>query len=160
MDIIVLDTRIKLIVSPKSNGDIAPKGRFSNVPALRTLLYGTEWQRYRNSIRRQCFERGPIPDSAWGTQERCEIVRKIRAILKEECWGEDFEFHPDDRYAIVGEFEIGDLSEIEALAEIENQFGIKIDEDMREILGDDATFGEFVDYIIKLISGNKIKRTD
>jgi hypothetical protein len=147
--------KMKTLVSPKESGEINPKGRFSHVPVLRSLIYGTDWQRYCNSIRRQCAQRGPIPDSEWGTPERCDVARKIKAILKEACWGEDFEFHPDDRYAIVGEFEIGDLSEIEALMEIETQFGIKTDDDFRAILGEDPTFGEFVDYVMKLASGNK-----
>ena len=150
---------MKAITSPKKNGDLNTTGRFARVPILRAMLYGTEWQRYRDSLRRQLGERGPISDSVWGSAERLDAARRIESILKDHCWGEEFRFHPDDPYVVVGEWEIGDLSEVEALMEIEDAFGVKIkDEDMKAAIGEDPTFGEFVDYILRLASNMPIQR--
>jgi len=151
---------MKAITSPKRNGDLDIKGRFARVPVLRVMLYGTEWQRYRDSLRGQLAERGAISDSVWGRAERLDAARKIERILEEYCWAEEFRFHPDDPYVVVGEWEIGDLSEVEALMEIEEVFDITIKyEEMSASIGEEPTFGEFVDYVLRLASNKRVKRT-
>ena len=105
----------------------------------------TRWHRYRNDLRKQILERGEIPDSVWSSPEHLEIARKIEAILAATCWDEQFRFHPDDPYAVIGEFEVGDLSEVEAVMEIEDSYNIEIP---NEILAEGITFGGLVDYIV------------
>lgn len=101
------------------------------------------WHRYRNDLRRQILARGKIPDSVWESPERLAIARKIEDILAANCWDEPFRFHPDDPYAVVGEFEVGDLSEVEAVMDIEDSFDIKIPDKALQ-----GTFAELVDYIL------------
>ena len=58
-------------------------------------------------------------------------------------------FIPTIRFYVIGEFEIGDLSELEVVMEIEEIFKIKIEpEELLGILSSKATFGMFVDYIV------------
>jgi len=151
---------MKPLVSPKENGDLAeekPPVKSSNVllkilSRIRIISFNN-WRIYFESIQRQIQERGPVPDSAWQTTQRLETARKIEGILEENCWHEGFTFHPDDPYKVVGEWEIGDLSEFEAKIEIEYQFDIRIeDEQIRQMLEKNITFGEFVDYVIELAS--------
>jgi hypothetical protein len=144
---------MKPLESPLKNDDLYPKGWCSKVPILRSILYGTRSQRYQNCFRHQLADRGPVPDSAWVNSERLAAARVIERILEENCWFEEFRFHPDDPYSIVGEWEIGDLSEVEALMAIEEQFGIEIEDDtMNKALGEAPTFGQFVDYVMGLAS--------
>lgn len=121
------------------------------MPVVRQIVYGTEWQRYYRSIRRQITARGPVPDVAWVSEERCSAARRIEGILTERCWGDDFTFHPDDPYRVVGEWEVGDLSEVDALAEIGGDFGVHIDQDaIARLVEKGLTFGGFVDYVLNL----------
>lgn len=127
--------------SPISRGDIKPR-------RWHEIFASTRWQCYFDSLKTQLHERGPVADDAWGGQDRLEVARQIESILAECCWGENFRFHPSDPYLVVGEFEIGDLSELEALMEMEERFGIQLpDDEMREFLNRGPTFGEFVDLV-------------
>jgi len=135
--------------SPRETGELAN-------PAmgwrwLVSLVTGPDrWQRYRNSLKRQIAERGPISEDAWQDPERLEVARAIERILDDCCWGERFRFHPDDPYVVVGEFEAGDLSEVEALIEIEKKYGIRFnDKEMESFLRTNPTFGQFVDLVIE-----------
>ena len=141
------------IFSPLKISDLRAK-------TVKELLLGSKWKRYRDSLRKQLADRGSIPDSAWVSRERLEVARRIEHILADVCWGEEFHFAPDDPYAIVGEFEIGDLSEVEGIMAVEQAFGIKIPwEEMKAEIGEDPTFGQFVDYVMKLASNNSIQPT-
>jgi predicted nucleotidyltransferase len=137
------------IGSPIDRGDLVLTGSLSQVPVLRELIYGTAWRRYFRSIKRQVEQRGPIPDAVWETDERRRAAKTIEKVLSEICWGEYFTFHPDDPFYVIAEFEIGDLSEVEAMMEIETQLGIKIDDEtIDRFLKNKATFGAFVDYVV------------
>jgi len=141
------------IISPFKLSDLSAK-------TVKELLFGSKWQRYRDCLRKQLADRGPIPDSAWGSPQRLEVARKIEGILAEVCWGEDFRFEPNDAYSIEGEFEIGDLSEVEGVTAVEKEFSIKIPwEEMKAEIGEDPTFGQFVDYVMKLASNNSMQGT-
>lgn len=132
------------LISPFQLGDLPAK-----IPWWR-WIFGSPWGRYYESIKRQIDERGEVKDEIWGTADRLQIARKIESIIAEACWGETFKFHPDDPYLVVGEWEIGDLSEIECVMEIEEQFAIHIDEDeTRQLLDRNATFGQFVDFVLE-----------
>ena len=145
--VLALDVRpMQPIISPFKLGDLGAK-------SVKKMLFGSRWQRYRDSLRKQIADRGPITDSTWGSPKRLEVARRIEGILSEVCWGEDFHFAPDDPYSIVGEFEIGDLSETEGVMAIEQEFGIKIPwQEMMAEIGENPTFGQFVDYVMKLAS--------
>ena len=141
------------IVSPFRLGETGAK-------SIKDRLLGSKWRRYRDSIRSQLSDRGPVPNSAWGDPKRLEVARKIEGILAKVCWGENFHFAPDDPYGIVGEFEVGDLSEVEGVMAIEQEFHIKIPwEEMKGEFGEYPTFGQFVDYVMKLASNKAIQGT-
>ena len=113
-------------------------------------IFGYPWHKYLDSIKRQIQERGDVPDEVWGDPQRLAIARQIEAIIADACWGECFKFHPDDPYVVVGEWEAGDLSELECLMEIEDQFGIHFaDDEMQPHFERNITFGEFVDLVIQ-----------
>jgi hypothetical protein len=51
---------MKPIISPLKLGDLSAK-------TIKELLFGSKWQRYRDSLRKQLADRGSIPDQAWGS---------------------------------------------------------------------------------------------
>ena len=137
------------IISPLKLDDLGAK-------SIKELLFGSKWKRYRDSLRKQLADRGLVPDSAWGSPERLAVARKIEGILAEVCWGENFRFAPNDPYAIVGEFEIGDLSELDGVMAVEKEFGIKILwKEITAEIGECPTFGQFVDYVMRLLASNR-----
>jgi hypothetical protein len=137
------------IISPLKLDDLGAK-------SIKELLFGSKWKRYRDSLRKQLADRGLVPDSAWGSPKRLAVARKIEGILAEVCWGENFRFAPNDPYAIVGEFEIGDLSELDGVMAVEKEFGIKILwKEITAEIGECPTFGQFVDYVMRLLASNR-----
>lgn len=146
------------IVSPLETPDLArpiPGGlvRLGIVGhALWLCLRPTKRQAYFQSIKRQVEERGPVPDDVWRTPRRLAIARQIEAILGDVCWPERLAYHPNDPWLVIGEWEIGDLSELEALWKIGERFGFPVTTDF--IRGDFAkriteglTFGELVSFV-------------
>ncbi|MBL9090097.1 MAG: hypothetical protein JNL96_02665 [Planctomycetaceae bacterium] len=119
------------------------------------------WRRWGNgrrcyvaSLQQQMRERGPVPDEAWETAERLTIARKIEAIVADACHFTELRFHPDDPYRIVGDWEIGDLSELDALFQIERCFRISLPRsEVSPLVERRATFGEFVDLIQEKLTG-------
>lgn len=113
---------MKPLCSPIERGDVAPH---TNNPLTHFFTYGRRCHQYLESLRQQIAERGPVPSDVWGSQARLKVAREWEAILSEFCWGgAGLQFHPADPWFIVGEWEIGDLSELEALMEAERRFDI------------------------------------
>ena len=111
-------------------------------------LRPTKWQAYFRSLRRQVRERGPITEDVWQAPLRKRIANDIEVILSQACWGERLSFHPDDPWLVIGEWEIGDLSELDAIFQIERRFGIELPKTefgQRVMAG--LTFGELVSII-------------
>ena len=78
------------------------------------------------------------------------IAMKVEKILAEACWGERFSFHPDDPWLVIGEWEVGDLSELDALFRIEEEFGIGLPRnEYAERIIAAMTFGDLVTVIEK-----------
>jgi hypothetical protein len=115
--------------------------------ALWLCLRPTKWQAYFQSIKRQVEERGMVPESAWGTPRRLAIARRIEAVLHDKCWPHQLSFHPNDCWLVIGEWEIGDLSELEALMEIEERFGLNFPKDFGDRIDQGLTFGDLVGFI-------------
>lgn len=132
---------MKPLESPIQRGDLSPNRWYH-------FLIGPRWQQYFASLKRQMKDRGAVSPEVWGDAERLEIATQIEAILEDCCWGEPMHFHPDDPWRVVGEYEIGDLSEIEALEEIGDKFGVELSIDvMLSFFDREPTFGDFVDFI-------------
>ena len=110
------------------------------------VLRPTIWQSYLKCLKEQVAERGEVPATAWPTERHAAIASKIEDILAESCWGEKLSFLPDDPYCIIGEIEVGDLSEIEAMMDIEDTFGIKFPPDEWKI-EKAVTFEDVVGFI-------------
>ena len=103
---------------------------------------------YFRSLSRQVNERGPVSADVWQTPLRRNIANDIEAILSDACWGERLSFHPDDPWLVIGEWEIGDLSELDAVFRIEKRFGIELPRrELGERIMAGMTFGEFVSII-------------
>ncbi|MCA9445323.1 MAG: hypothetical protein KC964_31330 [Candidatus Omnitrophica bacterium] len=113
------------------------------------LEVGFPWNRYRSSVKRQVHERGSVPPEVWETDDRRLNARKIEQLICDHCWGEPLQFHPDDPWAVIGEVEAGDLSEIELLVDIEETLKIKLlpDRMFGALLKSGWTFGDMVTYI-------------
>ncbi|MCC7418744.1 MAG: hypothetical protein IT428_00545 [Planctomycetaceae bacterium] len=128
------------LVSPIESGDLSTNRWYH-------VLYGPRWGRYFESLKTQMLARGPVPVDIWDDSE-VDIARSIESILAEFCWGEPIQFHPDDPWWVIGEWEIGDYSEVEAHLEIEKHFDISLpDEIMREFFARRGTFRDFVGMI-------------
>jgi hypothetical protein len=116
------------------------------------VIRPTEWQAYHDSVERQVKARGIVPDNVWQTLERAAIAHRIEAILAQCCWGKQLSFHPEDPWVVVGEWEIGDLSELDAYYRICKEFGLPTGreffmQNFAERIEHGMTFGEFVTFI-------------
>jgi hypothetical protein len=142
---------MKPIISPFKLGVIRTKPRWhERILVMGLSLWSKQCQHYRKLLREQIEARGAVVDSAWGSAERCEVARSIEAILAEKCWCEPFTFHPDDPAYVVMEWEVGDLSEAEAIMDIEDMYDAMFPNcDIERIMKEEATFGEFVDYVLE-----------
>ncbi|MBL7042622.1 MAG: hypothetical protein ISR77_28560 [Pirellulaceae bacterium] len=108
----------------------------------------TKWQAYFRSLKRQVNKRGPISADVWQTPLRRKIANDIELILSDACWGERLSFHPDDSWLVIGEWEIGDLSELDAVFRIEKRFGVELPrKELGERIMAGLTFGELVTII-------------
>lgn len=120
--------------------------RYARIPILgRCLWYfmrPSKWSAYLSSLKEQIEERGSVSDDLWPSEDHREIAKKITEILMQRCWGESLHFIPHDPYYIIGEFEIGDLSECEAMMDIEDHFKLKFLE-----IDKKTSFGQVVSYI-------------
>ncbi|WFB37475.1 hypothetical protein P3T73_06850 [Kiritimatiellota bacterium B12222] len=128
---------MKAIESPFENGQI-PKHSIHRIFC--------PWRAYRKSIKEQVRERGPVSQALWGTEKRKRIANTISNLIKNYCWGIDLEFAPNDPWFVIGELEVGDLSEIELIMAIECEFSVVLPDDLfgREEV---FTFEEMVDLI-------------
>jgi len=99
-------------------------------------------------LKRQIKQRGPVPDEAWQTPRRRRIAEQIEEILSVACWAERLVFHPVDSWSIIGAFEIGDMSELDAVCRIEKRFGVELcNKQFGERVAAGLTFGELVTLI-------------
>lgn len=81
----------------------------------------------------------------WQTPLRRKIANDIETILSDVCWGERLSFHPDDPWLVIGECEVGDLSELEAIMKIEKKFGVELNtKDIFKRIAVGLTFSELV----------------
>ena len=120
-------------------------------------LRPTKWKRYKQSLRRQLQERGPISADVRQTPRRKSIASDIEIILGEACWGEHLSFHPQDPWSVIGEWEVGDLSELDAVFRIEKKFGLTlIKKEFSEQVTAGLTFGDLVTIVEK--QGTRLPR--
>lgn len=103
---------------------------------------------YRRLVERQLDQRGSVPTDVWKTPARAAIANEIETILAVACWGERFSFHPDDPWLVIGDCEIGDLSEVDAIFRIERRFptGLSLKE-YGDRIKQGMTFGDLVTLI-------------
>jgi hypothetical protein len=113
------------------------------------LPFISPWNEYIRALKHQLAKRGAVPAGVWGDQARQDIAKKVEGILCEHCWREYLAFHPDDPWMIVGEWEVGDMSEVEVLMEIEAAFKVVMPagKTLMELLGNGWTFGDLVSHI-------------
>lgn len=142
------------IVSPLKTADVArpiPKGleRLGIVGRVLWLCFRPSWRfAYFQSVKRQVEERGSIPDSVWGTPRRLAVAREVEDILAVACWQERLSFHPDDPWRVIGEWESGDLSELDALWRIGDRFGCDLQtKAFAKQIVEGLTFGEMVSFL-------------
>lgn len=146
------------LVSPLKSNDLdrpIPKhfGIFGLVGRMIwKIMRPTRWQAYCQSVKRQIGVRGVVPDQAWETSTRLQIARQIEEILAASCWSERFSFHPDDPWLVIGQWEIGDLSELDAWWKICKLFELPYDKEYFEKnfarrIEQGMTFGDLVTII-------------
>jgi hypothetical protein len=68
-------------------------------------------------------------------------------VLHDKCWPDQLSFHPNDYWLVIGEWEIGDLSELETLMEIEKRFGLNFPKGFGDRIDQGLTFGDLVGFI-------------
>lgn len=111
----------------------------------------TQRKAYRQLLRRQCQDRGPVPAELWKSLVRHNIALGVEEVLAEACWAERFSFHPNDPWLVIGEWETGDLSELDALFRIERKFGVELPrKQFAESVVAGLTFGDLVTMIEKV----------
>lgn len=143
---------MKPLESPYDIGEVEQRENKYFFSKIKSLFSESEFAKYVKSLKRQMKERGCVRPECWSDPERAKVAKEIEFILSEINWGEKFSFHPDDPYYIVGEWETGDLSELEAILAIEEQYSIEIsDGEIDELLNNKSSFGNFVDMVLKKI---------
>lgn len=130
--------KMKPLESPFSNGQIIRKW-YHQLPGFLPR------QKYIAALEEQIKERGKTNEAEWKTSEHFAVAKRIREILCEHCWEVEFDFAPQDPWFIIGEFEIGDLSEVEALMAIEEEFEVTL---LKRNDLDSLTFLDLVDQIV------------
>jgi hypothetical protein len=130
---------VKALESPIQNGSVAR--RWYHI----FLLDPNRWRPYRRELRNQIEARGAIPNDVWQTGARRAVARRIEELICEHCWGEAYAFHPNDPWFVIGEIEVGDLSEVELIMAIEEEYGIDLSE---QRFPPAFTFGDMVDLAI------------
>jgi hypothetical protein len=138
---------MKPLSSPFTNGQITRKW-------YHQIL--TPRQQYISALQEQISERGKTHDEDWKTPKHVEVSNRIKEILRGICWEVELDFAPQDPWFIVGECEIGDLSEVEVLMDIEKEFKVRLRS--RDDLGL-LTFLDIVNLIVQPVDAdNQITR--
>lgn len=111
-----------------------------------------DWNMYRDGLEEQFQKREASHPSDWKSQRHFEISQKITEIINKEAWQfkTPYTYYPDDPYYIMGEFEVGDLSEVEILMDIEKAYTIQFPKNMGELITDELTFEGVIDLVIEL----------
>ena len=109
------------IESPFNNGQLPrPGSRWRHfIPGL-----GPSWRDYRAAVIAQATARGEVPPEVWSGASRHAIAQKLQRRLC-EAWGIDLSFHPEDPWLVIGEWEAGDLSEVEVLMCTRTNLGVR-----------------------------------
>lgn len=132
---------MEALCSPFKNGDMDQYRWYQ-------VLLIPKWQRYAASLETQLKRRGSIAPAAWGQTDRWEIAQRVEAVLRRVCWADHpFQFHPNDPWRVIAEWEIGDASEVQALMEIEESFGISISDTDINAFPENGTFSDFVELV-------------
>ena len=133
---------MKPLQSPIDLGDVKPAAWWN-------LWMGPNWMKYFDSLARQIEERGPVPREVWETQERADIAEQIEEILYTTCLLTPIQFHPDDPWKVIGEWEVGNFSEVQAIQDIATLFSIRLPlHKFAHRVEAGLTFGELVDWIL------------
>ncbi len=109
-----------------------------------------DWALYQECLEKQLENRRPPTLSDWQSEKHFLTAEKVTSIINSIAWSKPFSFYPEDPYYIIGECEVGDLSEIEIIMKIENKFKIQFPKEFYGMIADGLTFGEMVDLIIEL----------
>lgn len=104
---------------------------------------------YVDGIIDQCRKRNSTKETDWKSPFHYKIAVTIQKRIAEKCWGELLDFHPDDPFYIIGEFEVGDGCEQELLMQIEEDFDFLFENDFNDMFSEETTFQELVDYVIR-----------
>ncbi|NCC61999.1 MAG: hypothetical protein EOM12_13910 [Verrucomicrobiae bacterium] len=84
--------------------------------------------------------------------ELINTAKELQRALKKQLWGFEPVYAPFDSYLLIGQVLTGDLCEVEALMEIEEIFGVKINLEDSIVQGDMLGI---VDYIDKMKMKNE-----
>lgn len=99
------------------------------------------------AILEQLGRRGEMPDQIWPDARRADIAKRIIKCCTAACSWEHPRFAPYDPFEIMIEWRTGDLCEVEAIMNIEEEFSMKLDDQTVERLTN-MTFLEVVEYVI------------
>jgi hypothetical protein len=103
---------------------------------------------YLQSLKNQIRQRGALGAELWRSNGEWKIAVQVTEIVNATCWREEFSFHPEDAWAIMGKCEIGDITDIEVLYRIERIFGLSSPcDELWHRVSKGLTFGDVVSYI-------------
>ena len=149
---------MKALVSPFELGAVRPFPKGCLLGGLHHIfVYPIAWRRYRSSLIDQCAARGPVTESHWPSPQHFAVAERLRPIFAGSCWAvPELTFHPADPMAVVGEFEIGDLSEVEHIMDVEDEFELpKLGPELELLLSrDGVTLGDLVEFLLKTAPSN------
>jgi hypothetical protein len=97
----------------------------------------------------QAVDRGAVPESEWSEYEYDVVIRRtIEQIVIRGAYPRGSTFHPLDPIELMMVLRYGDLNECEIILEIEDAFGITIDQQICSWLIDcKVTFIDFIRFI-------------
>ena len=103
------------------------------------------------AILEQLRRRSEIPDEVWPDANRAKVAKRIIQCCTAACSWDPPRFAPADPFEIIIKWRTGDLCELEAIMNIEQEFSLKLDDQTVETLTH-MTLLEVADYVIDHLS--------
>lgn len=144
-----MDTEYTLLHDPEASARCDTW--FCKIPIIGWQIGGMRQFANERKLVQQAVERGPIPESEWEKHQYSRDIRKkLEKIVIDHAFPKKSTFHPLDPFELMMVLRYGDLNEIEIMMAIEDEFGVKMGEELIDwIVKERITFIDFIHFLEK-----------